>query len=276
MSGKVNFEAFGDRVAKALNFYQRRQGLNSIHTENGRVTENIYSRTLGFLTGREFVNASAIRAWDGIHDHWQRLNGSLGRDVGFFVAALDYFENIDPAQEAKYVFVEEKRLQELFEQSTMDGLTKLYNHWTFMMMLERELDFSRRKSSPLTLMMSDVDNFKSINDRFGHQQGDKVLIQVARILKQNLRKMDLAGRYGGEEFIVAFPDTDADTAKDIAERIRARIEVIFQESGVTISMGIAHYPDVEGKSHCLINSADQALYKAKREGKNQIRCYQSS
>lgn len=270
MSGINSVDRFSDRVARAFGMWHRAKQVALPVNTSRRVTEDIYTRTLKFLTGRDFDNALAGQTWERIHDHWQALNEKLDRNVGFFVAALDYFENVDTQRQARYVFLEEDRLQALIDQSSLDGLTLLYNHWTFMMMLEKELDFARRKHSPLTLLMADVDNFKTINDRFGHQQGDKVLARVARILKQNLRTMDVAGRYGGEEFIVAFPDTDPVTAQDIAERIRVRIESTFEDEGITISMGMASYPDVEGHCQCLIKSADQALYQAKREGKNQL------
>jgi len=275
MTVKLNPDKLGDQIAKILNLHQRRQRASNLPPTRSLTTENVYARTLTFLTGREFDNESALRAWDNIHEHWQRLNKQLGRDVGFFVAALDYLENIHPVGDTKYVFVEENRLNALFEQSTLDGLTLLYNHRTVIMMLEKELEFARRKNSPLTLMMADIDNFKHINDRLGHQHGDKVLARVARILKQDLRAMDVAGRYGGEEFIVVFPDTDTTTARDIAERIRRRIESTFRnDDGITISMGLASYPQVEGKIHRLIHRADQALYQAKQEGKNQLHWYQ--
>lgn len=271
MTDKLITGKLSERIARALNLSQRRQDEDDFLSVNAFASDGVCARTLNLLTGREFDKTTAEKAWENIHDHWQVLNDLLERDVGFFVAALDYFENIDTEKTTKYVFVEEARLKALFDQSTLDGLTQLYNHQTFIMMLEKELEFSRRKHSPLTLVMADIDNFKRVNDQFGHQQGDKVLNQVARILKQSLRAMDVAGRYGGEEFIMVFPDTDAETAREIAERIRGRIESTFQSScRITISMGMASYPEVEGKTRHLIQIADQALYRAKREGKNQL------
>ena len=275
MTVKLDPDKLSDRIAKVLNLHHHRQKASNLPPTHSQTTENVYARTLTFLTGREFDNTSACQAWDKIHEHWQQLNNRLERDVGFFVAALDYFENIDPEHDTKYVFVEEKRLNSLFEQSTLDGLTLLYNHRTFIMMLEKELEYARRKHIPLTLMMADIDNFKLINDHLGHLHGDNVLARVAQILKQNLRAMDVAGRYGGEEFIVAFPGTDAVTAHEIAERIRIRIESTFKyDDHITVSMGLASYPQVEGKTNRLIQVADQALYLAKQEGKNQLQWFQ--
>ena len=240
-----------------------------------QVSGSVCSRTLSLLTGSQLDSETAKQTWKRIHEHWQLLNNQLQRDVGFYVAALDYFENVDRQSESRYVFMEAARFNNLVEQSTVDGLTQLYNHKTFIMLLEKELDFALRKNQSVALLMADIDNFKTINDRFGHQCGDDVLVGVAGILKQNLRVMDIAGRYGGEEFIVAFPATELNTAKDISERIRQKIEISFEPgAGITISMGIATYPQTQGGIQQLISAADKALYRAKHSGKNQLYCFQ--
>lgn len=275
MTAKMKPDKFSNRIANALNFGHRRRIKNFLPHDEDIAKENIYARTLSFLSGRDFNSALAATTWNRIHDHWQKLNNALDRDVGFFVAALDYFENMEKGREVRYVFMEETRFKSLYEQSTLDGMTLLFNHQTFIMMLEKELEFARRKHTPLTLLMADIDNFKRINDQRGHQHGDRVLIQVARILKQHLRAMDIAGRYGGEEFIVAFPDTDSKMAIEIAERIRRRIEFTYEnDDRITVSMGMVNYPQVNGSIHDLIESADQALYQAKHEGKNQLNQYE--
>lgn len=243
---------------------------NDTRTSNA----SLYVKAILFLTGRDYDNDEATRIWNDIHIHWQRLNLELGRNIGFFVAALDYFENLRPDKDAHFVFVAESQLNQLLDYSTLDGMTSLYNHRTFTMLLERELECSRRKSRPLTLLMADIDNFKSINDSFGHLNGDAILIQLAAVLRENLRGMDIASRYGGEEFAIIFPETDAHEAGEIGERIRQCIEARFKrELPVTISIGIAEFPGCGDCAKEVIQAADDALYRAKTQGKNQLQYY---
>jgi len=157
-----------------------------------------------------------------------------------------------------------------------DDLTNLKNRRTFNEELEYFLLLCKRRSSSLSLTFFDLDNFKNVNDTFGHQTGDKVLQRVADILKDNLRQTDLMGRWGGEEFIVAFIDTELDNAKFITEKIRAHIEkdeVLSQLTNikVTASFGLTTIT-VQDTVDSLLNRADQALYKAKEKGKNQVVC----
>lgn len=243
---------------------------------SGKVNEevNTYCNALRFLTGREYDEKTAQRIWESINRHWQQLNDTLNRKVGFYVAALDYLNSLNIGQSAQYIFVEEKRYAQLLELSTLDGMTKLYNHQAFVVQLKRQIDFCRRKGHSGCLLMADIDNFKLINDNLGHLYGDRVLIRIAELLKQCLRTMDIAGRYGGEEFAVIFPETTLDDAIDIAERIRKQIEQAFQgDTPVTISMGLADFPRCGSNATTLIHAADQCLYRAKTSGKNQLICY---
>ncbi len=167
----------------------------------------------------------------------------------------------------------------LFEQTekmaTTDGLTGLNNHRRFQECLASAMASSRRYERPVSLILTDVDHFKGVNDTYGHPIGDLVLKGVARILSSEARNTDVVARYGGEEFAVVLPETDLEGAKTIAERIRARIEaeVFHTEVGplaVTLSLGIAGCPKHGDHKQTLIEKADQALYQAKESGRNRV------
>jgi diguanylate cyclase (GGDEF)-like protein len=161
----------------------------------------------------------------------------------------------------------------LYELAVTDSLTKLLIRRHFMQRLEDELRRSRRYQHKLSLVMVDLDNFKEINDTYGHQAGDKVLAEICKIFKKSIRTSDLVGRYGGDEFVFALPETDTGGARVFSERLRKRIEgtqIPFESFliGRTVSLGIATYPDHTEDFSELIKLADVALLKSKREGRN--------
>jgi diguanylate cyclase (GGDEF)-like protein len=158
-------------------------------------------------------------------------------------------------------------------QAVTDELTGLANHGRFQELLQGEIEQVRRYQHPVGLIMLDLDDFKSINDTYGHQQGDVVLRHVARALRDTSREADSPARYGGEEMAVILPHTDLAGAYAISERVRAAIEALriprLDEDGVlriTASFGVA--ASAEGDKDALIADADAALYTAKRQGKN--------
>ena len=150
-----------------------------------------------------------------------------------------------------------------------DGLTGLKNHRTFQERLREEVGRAARYNAPLSLLLLDVDHFKSYNDAFGHPAGDAVLQQVAEVLQATARASDLTARYGGEEFAVILPKTTAAEAKVAAERVRMAIETAdWQKRPVTISVGIATLSLIVPESSFFIRQADMALYRAKQCGRN--------
>jgi len=164
----------------------------------------------------------------------------------------------------------------LYELATKDGLTKLYIHRHFRSLLEAEITRASRYNHVMSLLMMDIDNFKQVNDTYGHLIGDRVLKEIAVTIKNTVRNIDVPARYGGEEFTVILPETAAKDATVIAERLRkniAAIEVQIDDKLVlrtSISIGISEYPSSATDSEELIKTADQALYKAKNDGKNCI------
>ena len=162
-------------------------------------------------------------------------------------------------------------------QAVTDDLTGLANLRAFTSILDRELERSRRFDTPLGLVMLDIDDFKQVNDSYGHQQGDAVLAQVASVLRGLSRDLDAPARYGGEELAVVLSQTDADGAVLLAERMREAIEALQVPRigaggslSVTASFGVASVPDTAADRDSLIAAADAALYRAKRTGKNRV------
>jgi diguanylate cyclase (GGDEF)-like protein/PAS domain S-box-containing protein len=169
------------------------------------------------------------------------------------------------------------RLQaELREQATRDPLTGLFNRRYLEDSLDRELHRAQRKQSPLSLVMLDLDHFKQYNDTFGHDAGDLLLRELGKVLRTVLRQSDIACRYGGEEFVLVFPDSSlADTRKRV-EEIRAQVKGLELRHDdrplgpITVSAGVASSPEHGSTARELIRSADDALYSAKQAGRDRL------
>lgn len=161
------------------------------------------------------------------------------------------------------------------EMAVIDGLTGLHNRRYLDNHMETLFERAAARKRPLSMMISDLDRFKAINDTFGHEGGDEVLREFARRLKGNVRGMDLACRFGGEEFVIVMPDTDAEIAEKVAERVRADIErTPFMIAGkavpITVSIGVASMADSSDSVQAMMRRADLALYDAKNAGRNRV------
>jgi diguanylate cyclase (GGDEF)-like protein len=168
---------------------------------------------------------------------------------------------------------------QLYEKTVMrshtDSLTDLWNHGYFQYLLQAELDKAKITRIPLSLIMLDIDDFKIYNDKLGHQAGDKILKDLALLLKNQSRKMDHVCRYGGEEFTIILPQTDKKEAFLIAERLRQDIEKqtfiheeILPQKKLTVSLGLVSFPEDGSTPSELLAYSDKALYQAKSKGKN--------
>lgn len=170
----------------------------------------------------------------------------------------------------------QKELRALELQVMRDPLTGLYNKRHFDRVLETEMERARRGQQPLSIILLDLDHFKSINDRFGHPAGDHVLHAAAQILKGELRMTDVPCRYGGEEFVIILPTTPLTTAVQVAERLRSALKraPIDTDKGavrLTASLGVAVFrPDQKTTAASLIERADEKLYEAKRSGRDRV------
>ncbi|WHH59563.1 GGDEF domain-containing protein [Petroclostridium sp. X23] len=155
-------------------------------------------------------------------------------------------------------------------QAIMDGLTGLYNHRYLYEKLEEEMECCNIYESDLSIVLFDIDFFKKVNDSYGHVVGDEILRSIAKIIEKNIRSSDIAGRYGGEEFLVILPKTNLEGAYLVAEKIRLAIEsnIFINGIKVTISGGVCEYSGE--KASGLVQSADEKMYKAKHSGRNLI------
>ncbi|MDX1442513.1 MAG: diguanylate cyclase [Gammaproteobacteria bacterium] len=169
------------------------------------------------------------------------------------------------------------RLQETVNQGTShDAVTGLYSHGLVLETAQHELDRAIREETPLSMVMTDIDNLRQINEKYGHQMGDKVLAMVAERMKVALRSYDLSGRYGGEEFLTVLPRCGRANAMEVGERIRRAVaaeplEIDSIKLPVTVSIGVVTtMGDEDVSARKMIRAADHALFKAKREGRNRV------
>ena len=195
------------------------------------------------------------------------------REEEFLQAVADVVAGILQRKQSEKALLEsERRYMEL---SITDGLTRLYNSRHYFERLSSEIERTLRYDSFLSLILLDIDDFKQYNDTFGHPEGDKVLARLGEVIRGSLRKTDSAYRYGGEEFTVILPETEGESAVNVAERIRSGFEsLIFspepgKEVPKTVSIGVAQYRPREELSS-LMNRADKAMYQAKEQGKNRV------
>ncbi len=173
-----------------------------------------------------------------------------------------------------------KMFEKIQRQATTDGLTGLVNHRTFYDTLEKELWRSRRYGGHISLVMIDVDNLKKINDSYGHRAGDKVIKAISAKIKECIRQIDTAARYGGDEFAVIMPNTDLESATIAAKRM---VDVVSNSSvtwkkeqiPLSVSVGLGQY-DANSTPEDITSKSDKALYKAKKAGKNTFRVFENN
>jgi len=215
--------------------------------------------------GNEAIASKAIQT--GAYDYLSKENineSSLSRSINTTLERFRLNREINMA------------MTKMAEMSTTDELTGLYNRRYFTEALEREIARAKRYGTSLVMCMMDLDYFKRVNDAYGHTAGDMVLAEIGNILKDCIRKSDLACRYGGEEFAVILPDTDVKKAKAVCERFRKIVaghpfKHNLSQFNITISMGITSYNSFMDQSPIeILELADKALYQAKEAGRNQL------
>ena len=228
---------------------------------------SVFQETLGeFFSQRPFRLRQDIRI-DTEHTLSLYLeNNRLNIDKETFEEYLEFLEEIEAA------FIAGIRFMLAQIASITDPLTGLYTRWFFTKSLKEEFERAKRYGTHFSVIMADIDNFKVINDTYGHTVGDRVLEYVARVFTSNTRATDIVGRYGGEEFIVLLPNTDAKGATEVAEKLRR----ILKNNNpfpfpVTMSFGVASFPENEVElPETLVALADKALYTSKAKGKNRV------
>jgi len=171
-----------------------------------------------------------------------------------------------------------KLFEKIQRQATTDGLSTLVNHKTFYEILEKELWRSRRYGGQISLIMVDVDNLKDINDAYGHRAGDKVIREISRRIKECIRQIDTAARYGGDEFAIILPNTSLNDATVAAQRMVNAVASSpttwnKEQISLSISVGLGQY-DADTNPEDITSRSDQALYIAKQAGKNTVRIFE--
>jgi len=250
--------------------------LDALTAETGRP---VHVELLRLLTHLSFSNEVARQVWSGFHVHRATLERRLGRDVGGRVALFDYLINVDRRLTNPKI-IELPDFEKTQKSAITDHLTGLFNRGHFDDCLKKELNRCRRYGQTASVIMIDLDDFKHVNDAYGHAAGDSVLRDVGRLLVQRVREIDVAARYGGEEFAVILPETRRMSAFVVAERIRSEVERYFKRKSVnghdtraTLSGGVASFPEDAETPEALLARADEALYRAKRSGKNLVSVY---
>jgi diguanylate cyclase (GGDEF)-like protein len=226
--------------------------INLLYTD---VLEQIIIKDLDSTNGTYvngiLINQNILKAGDKI-------------EVGETVLRFSYNDEIEEQYHAK-----------LFTFASTDSLTGMYNKRYILNEMENQMRIVRRNQRLFSIVMLDLDDFKTINDSYGHMAGDEYLKKVAQTISSSLREQDTASRFGGEEFLVLLPETMIDGAFKLAERIRKKIEKMvldFQGHSIssTISAGVSQFDSDFSDAESFIRSADIALYRSKNEGKNQV------
>ncbi len=235
-----------------------------------------FAALLRLLTQLDYREPVARGHFRAILKHRETLTSKLGREATLQLAALDYFQTSKPELRNPKL-IEMATYLETERNAITDGLTSLYNRQFFDVSLRRELKRARRYGLAFSVVMLDLDDFKAINDVYGHLVGDEALTLCSNVILASVREIDVACRYGGEEFALILPETSRTGAFIVSERIRADVRHMFDHRSVanahvslSVSGGIALYPADSNSAEGLVRMADQALYRSKHEGKNKI------
>ncbi len=269
----VDIESRDRLTSKSINALSNNPELLKGYLESSLT--HTFSELLFRLTHEIYTENKASNLWDHIVAHKTNLEKMIKRDVGILVAALDYLTNVTLDLSSPKI-MDDLRIEEAANIATRDSLTGLYTRAVFDFSLSRLIAEHARYDRHLSLLLADIDGFKQVNDRFGHQAGDEVLRRIGKLFLDGFREADLPARYGGEEFSVILPETPINQAVGLAERIRKKVYRHFTEKGthLTVSIGVSciHKPGITTAQQ-LVHSADKALYAAKRSGKNAVERY---
>ncbi len=266
---------YGENVEKKIILEIGKQGICGHVAATGKLyyAQDVSKDRYYLADRREIQSAAAVpltirgEVIGVLYLESEKINAFADRDLRMFT--------VFASQAA--IIIENARLFEVtMTLSLTDALTKVANRHYFDIMLNRELKKAKGYSRPLSLAMIDLDNFKEFNDRHGHIAGDKVLTNVAKALRRNVRDTDFFARYGGEEFALILPETSNHFAVEVADRVRSAVGALsFTVRGVgkkhiTVSIGVATYPNHAQTLSELVAAADKAMYQAKQKGKNTV------
>jgi diguanylate cyclase (GGDEF)-like protein len=251
-----------------------REAMSWLETESG---PDVYAVLLFVLTQLDFTAAKAHDHWMRILLQWEELNRRVPGKVDLRVAVLQYFLRSQRKLHNPAI-VEIKILRRTQDSAIYDELTRLYNFRYFQDRIVSEVRRAARYETPLSLLMIDADDFKAFNDTRGHLAGNMALRRLASALRKGVREVDVATRYGGEEFAILLPSTPKLAALKLGEKLRAAVEraAIGKDEerpvrALTVSIGVASLPGDAASAEELVDRADRALYVAKSVGKNCVK-----
>jgi len=268
--------------------YARRFGISE-YAWLGRTDEQLWARATGtpqhrqdldILSGERMVEADErLQRPDGAVTCWKTYKFPCHDSAGNLLLAglaIDITEEMERKQEIERFQEEMQQVNEQLRRlSVTDELTGLRNRRAFEERLVVEFSMSRRRRRELAVLLLDVDDFKHINDRWGHAAGDAVLRRLAAILRTTVRLPDLVARYGGEEFVILLPESGIESGHGFSRRLMQRIRSEpWDHAPVTVSIGLAALDDTLNNGFQLVSMADEALYTAKRTGKDRVTAYE--
>jgi diguanylate cyclase (GGDEF)-like protein len=248
--------------------------INKLITQHGSKT---CVAVFAVAAGLDLPDETACLHWNAIQEHYKKLRQLLGRDLHVITVISDYLHTVTRLFNRSRL-VEVRSYERMVNESIHDSLTGLANRSHFAALYDQQIALAQRYDSDLSILFLDIDNFKDINDNYGHIAGDIALKIVADIIKKEKRNTDIAARYGGEEFVVMMPHTSSLNGYVLAERIRHAVEktsITHNQLSIalTISGGLASFPLNSENPNDLLRMADDAVYLAKGAGKNAICLY---
>jgi diguanylate cyclase (GGDEF)-like protein len=276
-AGRLKDELLAVLAEDAQNEERLLARLDTLSRESG---VSAHAALLLILTHLAFEDAQARSHWDSILAHRAVMSGAIGRDPGLRVALLDYFVNIN-RRLAQPVLIDLEMFEAGPRAASVDALTGLATDRVFRGALQNEMRRAKRYGLVVPVAVFDLDDFARVNREFGALVGDRLLREVAILLNNKIRDIDIAARPGEDEVALILPETDRSGALLVAERFRFEVETHFarREAGgrpvnLTVSGGVACYPGDADAPEALLDRAAQALYRAKAEGKNAVQAYQ--
>ena len=275
--GKVNnYPYFNEIVAKGK-VYTKVVQKDTKSLEDQVFTDDVVEIYIPILEKGKFVGAFEL--YYNISDHKESMDAIIARTNLLLqgLAGIIVIVVLGAAVGLRRGMKDRKIFEDmLYTLATRDRLTGLYNRGRFLEMLQWTVEKHLRYQENTSILMFDIDRFKNVNDTYGHQAGDEVLVSVARTCEQVMRKSDMVARYGGEEFVVLLPETEQTGAVKIAEKLRQAVAELLTscfkgQIGVTISIGVVDFSEVRELSfETVIKRADDRLYKAKKMGRNRV------